>query len=180
MKTLQSDLQIEIENSKKLANTHTNRSLKNDDLKHGWVTKLYEDMTDFLVMGVREEEVGEITGEPELIYVCVYSTSEATTSETKGRTYFQVPVCLRTNQLISHVGGLNFSLRVFKEDDEKGERKEKCLYNPKYLEQESQEFIDGLGFLSDTFTFWKSQMEVFYERLKSTMSDMSGPPEEEA
>ncbi len=37
----------------------------------------------------------------------------------------------------------------------------------------------GLGFLSDTFTFWKAQMEVFYERLKSTMSDISAPPEEE-
>ncbi|KLO10556.1 hypothetical protein SCHPADRAFT_513683 [Schizopora paradoxa] len=155
VKTLQSDLQIEIENSKKLANTHTGRAVKSDELKHGWVTKMYEDMTNFLVMSVKEEEVGDITGEPEHVFICVYSTTEM-----KNR-------------------ALEFSLRVYKEEDADGERKDKCLYTPRNLEQESQEFIDGLGFLSDTFTFWRSQMEVFHERLKSTMSDMFGTPDEE-
>ncbi len=75
--------------------------------------------------------------------------------------------------------GLTFSLRIFKADNEAGERDDKCLYTPMDLEHETEEFVQGLGFLSDTFTFWKAQMEVFYERLKSTMSDISAPPEEE-
>ncbi len=94
VKTLQSDLKVEIDNSKKMANTHTHKSLKSDELKHGWVTKLYEDMTNFLVISVKEDEVGDLSGEPEFIYVCVYSTSES-----KGGTYSQVCVCFQILQV---------------------------------------------------------------------------------
>jgi hypothetical protein len=47
-------------------------------------------------------------------------------------------------------------------------------YTPLELDKESQEYIQKLDFLADTFTFAYDQMEFFLKTLNDHFSDLSG------
>lgn len=88
VKILESDLNVEIANSKAIRAQHANRdppsslprnarapvitTTRTDDVKHGKVVRLYEDLTNLLVIKAKHEPKGEYGGD-EYVYTCVFT-----------------------------------------------------------------------------------------------------------
>ena len=95
VQTLRSDLRAEIDNTKAIMSRTNNREppssatknkpnvLPKQDPKHGLIVRLYEDLTNFLVMNIKVEAgkvSGNTKGPDEMVYKCVY-TAEGGRSE---------------------------------------------------------------------------------------------------
>lgn len=172
-KLLRSDLAAEIERGRTLASRppppqvsriHTKTV---EDPKNGLVIRLYEDMTNMLVVSARIEKNSHFDLD-EPTFTCVYTYREDT----------------------SDVGGisLNFSLHEHWdlpdgwESDRpmaKDDLLHKVTFEPRDLQNERPEFVEGLGFFKEPFNFSHDQMCTFLRTLAERMSDLASNEEEE-
>ena len=85
------------------------------------------------------------------------------------RVLFQSIKCLLT--YIIHLLGLSFSVRTYNEPGEDGVSVPKVAYSPGIMSDNSQEFMDRLDFLADEFTFQRKQLDVFLDKVYTTLND---------
>ncbi|OCH85692.1 hypothetical protein OBBRIDRAFT_797914 [Obba rivulosa] len=176
---LRSDLEVEIERGKALARNAPPTVARAahpkvvGDHKNAEVIKLYEDMTNFLVINVRIEKSPYFDLE-EPVYTCMFSN----------------PPGEHAGQEATRAHSLTFQLRKFwqrSEDlepdaviSERSELVQKMQYTPMNLERESEDFVNRLDFLKDSFTFAAEQTDVFLKTLKKILSAEEAEQEDDA
>ncbi|OBZ69170.1 hypothetical protein A0H81_10976 [Grifola frondosa] len=172
-KVLQSDLQAEIERGKLLSSRNpppaVTRVLKNvaeDPLQHR-IIRLYEDMTNMLITGVKLEK-NAMTDIEEPIFTCIY-----TCSGTGDAPPFSLNFTLR--QVYDRPDDLAPNITVASKD----QLEEKFRYTPLNLDKELPEFVQRLSFFKDPFAFSYGQMTIFLKTLTDTMAGVQGNGEEE-
>lgn len=69
------------------------------------------------------------------------------------------------------ISGLSFSLRTYDEPGEDGVSVAKVAYSPGMLSDDSREFTERLDFLADEFTFQRKQLDVFLDKLYTTLNE---------
>ncbi|TDL25043.1 hypothetical protein BD410DRAFT_896611 [Rickenella mellea] len=158
IQVLRSDLKAEIENTKMVTSRHAGREPPSsatrgrsqphhDDPKVGQAVRLYEDLTNLLVLDVQLEKPGTL-GKEDILFRCIFSHRETT-------------------------NGLNFTLREYCDFDDPSETErftKKVMYTPYDLDKEpDQEYVEKLDFLSTQFTFNYTQLPVFLKSLNDAM-----------
>ncbi|KAH9050603.1 hypothetical protein EDB84DRAFT_2394 [Lactarius hengduanensis] len=173
LETTQADLKAEI--------AHTQTSLKNpkvqrehpgpamrartsliNDPKHGATIRLYEDLTNLIVLSAKIQESPWVHfgGLEDIVYRCIFShANSASLSFTLTSMYQPKPS-----------PDPNFhSPPVNSKDD----LQKMVQYTPLELEKESPEHIQKLDFLADKFTFAYDQMDYFLKTLNDHFSSAS-------
>ncbi|EJD05685.1 uncharacterized protein FOMMEDRAFT_153019 [Fomitiporia mediterranea MF3/22] len=166
IRELRRELAAEIERSKTLASSRPNgrealprsrivsgpsSGVKLDGVKATNAHKLYEDLTNILILDLRCE-ISADTNEEQWVYSCLYSHSGTDWS-------------------------LAFSLRTYFEIGEDGESVEKVAYTPKEMSDKSPESLEKLDFLAEEFTFHRKQLDVFLDKLYTVMNEAFGSAE---
>jgi len=174
-KVLRSDLAAEIERGRilatrnpppsSMARTHVKST---EDPKNALVIRLYEDMTNFLVVSAKiEKSVFLNLDEP--MFTCIYTHREGTVD----------------------AGGasLNFTLRETWEKPDswdentpistKDDLIPKVKYMPRNLENEPEEFVQNLDFFKDAFIFSRDQLPVFLSTLTQRLAGTETDAEDE-
>ncbi|PAV23500.1 hypothetical protein PNOK_0056800 [Pyrrhoderma noxium] len=156
LNVLEVQLKAEIDRSKQLAARPNNKDIvgkgrmpnradtRLEGLKQSNAYRLYEDMTNILFLDCRCELAGDADDE-QWVYNCVYSADGKTS--------------------------LSFSLRTYNEPGEDGVSVPKVAYSPGIMSDNSQEFMDRLDFLADEFTFQRKQLDVFLDKVYTTLND---------
>jgi len=168
-KNLRAELNAEIERGKSLASKNPPPSVNRhgaqsaQDPKQGIVTKLYEDLTNVLVMSVKLEKSEFNLGLSESTAQCLYSFPIKPGEDTT-------------------VPSLSFTLRRtwVRPDDmdpsepitSKDQLEEKVRYQPLMLEQETPKFVEALEFFREPFLFSSNQMPVFLKTLTDKMTSI--------
>ncbi|KAJ3479088.1 hypothetical protein NLI96_g9309 [Meripilus lineatus] len=154
---LTKELEAEVERGKSLASRNAPSSgTRNNtkgiptikDPKHTAVLRLYEDLTNILVLGVEFEHNPHNHPEDDSVFDCVLTDP---------------------NQ--ADPMSVHFSLRRYHEPDleidanvsDDNPLMLKAEYRPKDLEKESEEFIQRLDFFKDPFLFGYDQIFVFFK-----------------
>ncbi|KAI0929030.1 hypothetical protein AcV5_006410 [Taiwanofungus camphoratus] len=166
---LRSDLQAEIDRGKHLASRNppapvTRNYVKiTEDPKNAQVIRLYEDMTNFLVVSAKIEK-GAFLNLDEPVFTCVYTYREEESSDRDAFT-------------------LNFYLkesweRAENSDPEppitsKDQLVQKVRYQPLNLQMEPEDFINKLDFFKDAFIFSRDQLPVFLKTLSDRLGDIA-------
>jgi len=184
LETTQADLKAEIAHTQTLQNKNakaqreppgsalrgrTGQDTLINDPKHGVTIRLYEDLTNLIVLSAKIQEspyayLGEIE---EITYKCIFShMNTASLSFLLTSTHQPKP---------SSVPGHSPPRPKTKEDLQHMVR-----YTPLELEKESQEYIQKLDFLADTFTFGYDQMEFFLKTLNDHFSTLSEEQDDSA
>ncbi|CDO77647.1 hypothetical protein BN946_scf184963.g4 [Trametes cinnabarina] len=169
-KTVKKELDAEIERSKSLARTPAptaaarQQKLTPSEPRNTPVIRLYEDMTNILVTGVKIDKSPDFPELDEEILACIYTYQS-----------------LDDDKLTF---SLNFSLRNVYErppDSAPGTPipKEnlilKVKYEPRDLDKERPEIVERLAFFKDPFMFARNQMTVFLKTLTDTVSSIFEP-----
>lgn len=175
MNVLEVQLKAEIDRSKQLAARPNNKDIvgkgrmpnradtRLEGLKQSNAYRLYEDMTNILFLDCRCELAGDADDE-QWVYNCVYSADGKTSS-------CSIPIHIMWLTQIIHLLGLSFSLRTYNEPGEDGVSVPKVAYSPGIMSDNSQEFMDRLDFLADEFTFQRKQLDVFLDKVYTTLND---------
>ncbi|KAI0006192.1 hypothetical protein BJV74DRAFT_880485 [Russula compacta] len=184
LETTQADLKAEIAHTQTLQNKNARAqreppgsalrgragqdTLVNDP-KHGVTIRLYEDLTNLIVLSAKFQEspythLGELE---EITYKCVFSHMN-TASLSFLLTSMHQP---RPSPVPGHSPP-----RPKAKDD----LQHMVRYTPLELEKESQEYIRKLDFLADTFTFGYDQMEFFLKTLNDHFSSLSEEQDDSA
>jgi len=140
-----------------------------NDPKHGVTIRLYEDLTNLIVLSAKIQaspypNLGELE---EITYKCIFSHMNTTSLSFLLTSLYQPKS--------SSVPGHSPPRPKTKDDLQHVVR-----YTPLELEKESQEYIQKLDFLADTFTFGYDQMEFFIKTLNDHFSSFSEEQDDSA
>ncbi|KAH9928473.1 uncharacterized protein BXZ73DRAFT_48442, partial [Epithele typhae] len=182
-KMTKKELELEIERSKTMVSRTGGplvpRSIKATatELRNAVVIKLYEDMTNFLVMNVKMEKSPEWPDIEEELMTCVYTYSSE--DDAKFCTWYTVSEYLCCRLICSAtLTALNFVLRnMYGRPDnmpvnQRVSRDElvlKVKYVPNDLDKEDPDIVERLDFFKDPFMFARDQMTVFLRTLNETV-----------
>ncbi|KAF9532149.1 hypothetical protein CPB83DRAFT_847298 [Crepidotus variabilis] len=168
---LKTELQLEIERSKQLLAKSNQRppdsaqrplpgrtGASNDSPQIRELTKFYEDLTNMVVLNVKAQKSNHFDLDDWMLS-CMYTYSDVV-------------------NLNAIPKALNFSLRLCQDPISGLEGEPKSVddlvdsvhFKPLQLENESQEFVDSLGFLNTPFTFERSQLSLFLRTLHDVLS----------
>lgn len=133
-----------------------------NDPKHGVTIRLYEDLTNLIVLSAKIQEspyayLGQLE---EITYKCIFSHMNTASLSFLLTSMYQPPP--------SSVPGHSPSRPKTKDDLQRMVR-----YTPLELEKESQEYIQKLDFLADTFTFGYDQTEFFLKTLNDHFASLA-------
>ncbi|THH17108.1 hypothetical protein EW146_g3639 [Bondarzewia mesenterica] len=161
---LNQELKAEIERSKTLlerprglpsmAGSNSKPSSFNDPHRSATI-KLYEDATNFLIVGAKITE-GSVPGTDSVTFHCVFSSGEPSHSLNFTLQTFWIP---RADAQEPYTSASDFD--------------EQVKYTPQQLDKESEQFVERLDFLKDTFTFSRNQLDVLLKTLGDTMAGQS-------
>ena len=184
-KILRSDLAAEIERGNHLsknpppssARTHTKPP---DDPKNALVIRLYEDMTNCLIVSAKVGKSAYFNLD-EPVFSCVYTHRDADSDVTAASTSRSLDVRLLA-RLLSHTSvGVNFSLREIWEKPEGSDPDSpvksrddlvmRMKYQPYNLENEPEEFVKALKFLGHAFIFARDQLPIFLKSLTENVDN---------
>ncbi|KAI0256871.1 hypothetical protein BJV78DRAFT_314631 [Lactifluus subvellereus] len=184
LETTQADLKAEIAHSQTLQNRSTKgqreppasalrgratqETLINDP-KHGVTIRLYEDLTNLIVLSAKMQEspYAHLNDLDEIIYKCVFShmnTASLSFLLTSMHQPKPSPDPARSPPSAKTKDDLQHMVR----------------YTPLELDKESQEYIQKLDFLADTFTFAYDQMEFFLKTLNDHFSSLAEEQDDSA
>ncbi|CCM04406.1 uncharacterized protein FIBRA_06583 [Fibroporia radiculosa] len=162
-KLLRSDLAAEVERGRVLSSRSQApviRSNTAEDPRNAFVVRLYEDMTNLLVVSVKMEK-STFLGLDEPNFTCVYTHKEPSSDRP--------------------ATSLNFNLRQIYDkqenwDDSKPITKEDLIkrvkFQPRDLQNEPQEFVQNLDFFQEPFVFIQDQLPVFLKTLTEKITDI--------
>jgi len=131
-----------------------------DDPKNAAVIKLYEEITNLLVVNVKHEPNQDPTVQtPDTVFTLIYTWQESARDD--------------EDEEITMQKSINFMLRLYYgppdsepgEENQSSESEDRARYTPLHLDQESQIFVERLEFLSGSFTFPASQHALFFNTL---------------
>jgi len=172
LETTQADLKAEIAHSLQNKTTKGQRETPRsgrtaqdtlvNDPKHGVTIRLYEDLTNLIVLSakIQESPYAYLGQFEEITYKCIFSHMNTASLSFLLTSLYQPPP--------SSVPGHSPSRPKSKDDLQRMVR-----YTPLELEKESQEYIQKLDFLADTFTFGYDQMEFFLKTLNDHFASLS-------
>ena len=190
----QADLKTEIAHTQALQNQNakaqreaprsalsgrTGQSTLINDPKHGATIRLYEDLTNLIVLSakIQESPYATLGDFEEITYKCMF------THMNSGEHYVS-----RRPRIYSDTttASLSFLLKSMHQPPAptvpghspsrpktKDDLQHMVQYTPLELEKESQEHIQKLDFLADTFTFGYDQMEFFLKTLNDHFASLS-------
>ncbi|KAN0123705.1 hypothetical protein V8E52_002195 [Russula decolorans] len=172
LETTQADLKAEIAHSLQNKTTKGQRETPRsgrtvqdtlvNDPKHGVTIRLYEDLTNLIVLSakIQESPYAYLGQFEEITYKCIFSHMNTASLSFLLTSMYQPPQ--------SSVPGHSPTRPKTKDDLQRMVR-----YTPLELEKESQEHIQKLDFLADTFTFGYDQMEFFLKTLNDHFTSLS-------
>ncbi|KXN92279.1 hypothetical protein AN958_08732 [Leucoagaricus sp. SymC.cos] len=170
MKQLEKELRFELKAEIDRANTlakqaprhphPTPRSgLAAEDPKHREAIKLYEDLTNIIVLNIRSTP-GADGKKDEWQFNCYYTHTNESDSVS--------PV----------TRSLSFSLRSYEQHDSEGHSSDWVQYLPTSLDEETEDFKQRLGFLNAPFQFERNQLALFLRTLYTTVEEIVKASEE--
>jgi hypothetical protein len=161
---LKTDLKAEQQRSTQLASQarsshhpHTGSSSRTaaHNAKYGQTIKFYEQLTNLLVTSVKIQPKSGFGSEGEsTAFTCVYTCD------------------VQPSDSVENPPALNFTLEFMKDED----GYDQVHYQPLFLENESEEFIQRLSYYSDSFQFATGQLAVFIRQMRDKIL---GIPEED-
>ncbi|KAH9066461.1 hypothetical protein EDB87DRAFT_724639 [Lactarius vividus] len=170
LETTQADLKAEIAHTQTLqTNPKVQReppgpvmrartSLINDP-KHGATMRLYEDLTNLIVLSakIQESPWAHFGGLEEIVYKCIFSYANSASLSFTLTSMYQPKPSPDPN---FHHPAVN----------SKDDLQKMVQYTPLELEKETPEHIQKLDFLADKFTFAYDQMDYFLKTLNDHFS----------
>lgn len=139
-----------------------------DPWKHGKVIRFYEDITNFVITDVKLENPS-VQDNDEIMYDCFFTHA----SSRKGACPYLFSGSTRNMSYTA----LNFVLRTYwdvADPDASGDQPivEKVMYTPLQLENESETFVEKLGYLSGSFVFLHDQLLVFVKTIDTKLEEI--------
>ncbi|KAG6898470.1 hypothetical protein C0993_006618 [Termitomyces sp. T159_Od127] len=174
-KDLRAELNAEIERSKGLAakanrvppstSRGGGRPAAVDDPKHAEVIRLYEDVTNLLIPGLKAIP-GQYLGLDEWVFTCVYTFFDEKENDPQS----------------APLKSFNFNLRLCHEPDPSQDKpsepitsKDQLLpmvyFTPQNLDMEPMDYVEKLDFLREPFSFGRHQLPLFLRTLYQRMCD---------
>ncbi|TFY57000.1 hypothetical protein EVJ58_g7289 [Rhodofomes roseus] len=176
VKEMRFELNQEIERGKTLAARPQGASLvrsavkPDGDPRNAAVIKLYEDMSNLLVISAKVEK-SQYLGLDENVFICVYTHTqgEANSDEENASLSFNL------RELYERPEGSDPSQPV----QSKKELVRKCKYTPLNVDDKDPEFFQRLEFFKEPFLFAWDQLTVFLKTLTDRMAAAVNPEDEE-
>ncbi|KAH9832989.1 uncharacterized protein C8Q71DRAFT_713472, partial [Rhodofomes roseus] len=176
VKDMRFELNQEIERGKTLAARPQGASLvrsavkPDGDPRNAAVIKLYEDMSNLLVISAKVEK-SQYLGLDENVFICVYTHTqgEANSDEENASLSFNL------RELYERPEGSDPSQPV----QSKKELVRKCKYTPLNVDDKDPEFFQRLEFFKEPFLFAWDQLTVFLKTLTDRMAAAVNPEDEE-
>jgi hypothetical protein len=174
LETTQADLKAEIAHTQTLQNKNpkasrepsgstirARTSLANDP-KHGVTMRLYEDLTNLIVLSakIQASPYAHLGIPEEITYRCIFSHANSASLSFMLTSMYQPNPSPDPNRSPPPVKS-------------KDDLQNMVHYAPLELEKESQEHIQKLDFLADAFTFAHTQMDYFLKTLNDHFSSLS-------
>ncbi|KAJ3567956.1 hypothetical protein NP233_g6030 [Leucocoprinus birnbaumii] len=165
-KELRFELKAEIDRASALAKQTTRQQptprsgLAAEDPKHREAIKLYEDLTNIIVLNIRSSPSTGAGKKDEWQFTCCYThtnESDAVSPITRS---------------------LSFTLRSYEQPDDDDHLSDWIQYLPTSLDTETEEFRNRLGFLASSFQFERNQLALFLRTLYTTVEDIVKGSEE--
>ncbi|KAF8965292.1 hypothetical protein BDZ97DRAFT_1918430 [Flammula alnicola] len=130
----------------------------NQDPKYAEVLKFYEDLSNVIVPNIKVLP-GRYLHMDEWLLSCCYTHKDVMDKTAIPKSlYFSLRLC--------H----DLKAGVTEPVERQDQLVESVHYIPKELDKESPEFVESLGFLSDTFTFERDQLSLFLRTLHDNIS----------
>lgn len=145
------------------------------------VTSLYEDMTNLLVCGAKQEK-NQLYGKDEWVFNCIYTHGQQQTDGENPSTCLATLTSTPMPQTM-HLAliGLNFLLREIWERTEGGADGEfirKCKYSPQ-TQTALPDWFGRLEFFKESFLFSWDQLTVFLRTLTDKVASAVNPDGED-
>ncbi|KAH9930598.1 uncharacterized protein B0H18DRAFT_992395 [Fomitopsis serialis] len=173
---LRFELNQEIERGKTLAARSqtaapVRSAVKSDgDPRNAAVIKLYEDMTNLLIISAKVEK-SQFLGLDENNFTCVYTHTQSDS----GSNEENASLSFTLHEQYGHPDGSDASKPV----QSKKELIRKCKYAPQTLPGEEPEFFQRLDYFREPFLFSWDQLTVFLKTLTEKMAEAVNPEGDE-
>ncbi|THG99834.1 hypothetical protein EW026_g2600 [Hermanssonia centrifuga] len=164
-KELQSQLDNEIQMAMAQAKStsgSTRNGTRTDDPKFTKAIKLYEDLTNFLILSVTTNKSPHYDYQ-ETCYTCVYTLTDENGANPS------------LNFTLRHMWIKGDTLDPTEPVISRDELESKMQYSPLHLDKESEDFKRGLDFFRDPFLFSTDQVHIFLKTLQERLSAIQNP-----